>query len=279
MHSKMDINILRTLDVEELIIVECRLKNSIINLNQLISELYSENCRISQHNLELKRLKNRFPNATERIGNLFKDAIFYKFNSSEKILPKQFNCSPKYNGYESKCEIDTYKRDSATKLEETNNVQINTTINANNHSILLKDTDSSQLTTCVQQIPTPTSDDTLNYNQSYTSSEITSQSCRGRIISTGDESMVQHEIDILIDENSYVKIKFPRFENDQSRGNFTKEIIKSIGLKPIYFDCIKSILRDIESGRKCIGNMIDIANLDPWENSHDYIFLNNQLKV
>lgn len=278
MHSKMDINILRTLDIQELIVVESRLKSSIINLNQLISELYGENCRISQHNLELKRLKNRFPNATEKIGNLFKCAIFSQFNSSEKITPKQFDCNPKENCYESRYEIDTFKRNSATKLQETNSTQMSTAVDTNNDSILSKDIDRSKLTTCVQQIGASICYDEPNSNKNDTNSEHL-QNCRRKTTITGNENMTQYEIDMLVDENSYVEIKFPSFENDQSRENFTKEIIKSIGLKPIYFDCIKSILRDIESGRKCVDNMIDIANLDPWGNNNDEIFLKNQSKV
>ncbi|KAH8584098.1 uncharacterized protein ELE39_002856 [Cryptosporidium sp. chipmunk genotype I] len=257
----MDIDMLKTLDLEELIIIESRLKNSIFDLNKLILELYNENCRILHRNLELNNLKNRSPNAKEGIGNLLKSAFFPKFNKLEefKSLPFEYNFI-KSDGRISKC--DNGHKVLFNNYEEKKNYKKS---NVNNHFTKSKVVANDQDLPLVKKIPASTCHANLDSNQYDLKPEPISKN-EGKAISIEYGNMAKHIINLLIDGNNCVKIKFSKFENDQIRENFAKEIIKDIGLKPIYFDCVKRLLKDIESGSEHVENLIDIANLDPWEN-------------
>ncbi|KAJ1611341.1 hypothetical protein OIY81_775 [Cryptosporidium canis] len=265
----MDVNILKTLDVDELIIIESRLKSSIANLNQLLSELYNENCRISISNLELKELRNRSPSAAERIGNIVKHAVFSQLKCQGRDSPIEFHDCYKSSDRKLNCGVGNLGRDSKIKIEEASCSQIDSNVDTNEHSVLLNLNDSRPISIDEQIL---CSNNCGSHNQN-TSCVLVSRNFLADDIKANDESADLHMVDILLDENSYAKIKFSRFDDDQSREGFVKDIIENIGLKPIYFDCIKNILKDIEDGRKCIDNVIDIADLDPWENNHDGIFL------
>ncbi|KAJ1606774.1 hypothetical protein OJ253_2634 [Cryptosporidium canis] len=266
----MDVNILKTLDVDELIIIESRLKSSITNLNQLLSELYNENCRISISNLELKELRDRNPSAAERIGNIVKHAVFSQLKCQGRDSPMEFHDCYKSSDRKLNCEVGNLGRDSNINIEEACCSQIDSNVNTNEYSVLLNVNDSRPISIDEQIL---CSNNRGSHNRNTTSCVLVSRNFLANDINTNDENADLHIIDILLDENSYAKIKFSRFDDDQSREGFVKYIIENIGLKPIYFDCIKNILKDIEDGRECINNVIDIANLDPWENNHDGIFL------
>ncbi|OII71315.1 uncharacterized protein cubi_01790 [Cryptosporidium ubiquitum] len=263
----MDINILKNLDIDELIVIEARLKNSILDLNKLINELYKENCRILRHNLELNNLKNRFPNTKERIGNLLKSAFFSQFNNSEKSESIKFGCSSTTNGeYISKHGIDHGKLFS--NCEEKKNYTIEKP-NINYHLMPTKEAKCNQHVSYIEKIPDSIFNGNLDSNKYDLKPKPISQKLGDRVTSIEYGNMAEHTINLLIDEENYVKIRFSKFENDQSREGFVKEIIEIVGLKPIYFDCMKNLLKNIEIKNDCIENLIDIANLDPWENYHE----------
>lgn len=264
----MDVNILETLDERELIIIESRLKNSIIDLNKLILELYNENCRISQHNLELNNLKNKSPNTKERIGSLLKSAFFSQFNSSEKAESIILSCSSQINReYTSKCESNNER---LFKCEETKNCTIKKP-NINGSLKSSKDLTYNHQFSCIRK--TPVSICHINSNQYDLKLKPIRRKSRGQTVSIEHGDTLNYTISLLVDGNICVEIKFSKFENDKNRENFAKEIIENIGLKPIYLDCIKNLLKDIEIGNESIGTIIDIANLDPWDNYNDISIL------
>ncbi|CUV06088.1 unnamed protein product [Cryptosporidium hominis] len=264
----MDANILEMIDLEELIMIEGRLKNSILDLNKLVFELYNENCRILQHNLELNSLKNKSSNARERMGKLLKNAFFPKFNKLEEFD----SLSLTYNSKNDVCLSKYDKNDKAlfNHCEETKNF-IGKKPDLNNHfkqSKVMKYGQNPPLFKEVQSSDNHTSQDS---NQCDLNPESSSKNNEGQAVNVEYGDVTKHVINLLINENNYVKIQFSEFENDQIREDFAKEIIKSIGLKPIYFDCIKNLLKHIESKSEHVENLIDIANLDPWENDHKFL--------
>ncbi|KAK9172483.1 hypothetical protein CmeUKMEL1_18680 [Cryptosporidium meleagridis] len=263
----MDANILEMLDLEELLIIEGRLKSSILDLNKLVFELYNENCRILQHNLELNRLKNRPSNAKERIEKIFKGVFFSKFNKLEEFdsLSLAYNskndfCLSKYDKNDKSLfnHCEETKNFIAEKSGLNNHLKQSNVMKYNQNPPLFEEAQASDFHT--RQVS----------NQCDLNPETTSKNNEGQavIIEYGD--VAKHVINLLINENNYVKVQFSEFENDQIREDFAKEIIKSIGLKPIYFDCIKNLLKNVESQSENVENLIDIANLDPWENDHKF---------
>ncbi|KAF7457228.1 hypothetical protein HWI79_2183 [Cryptosporidium felis] len=246
----MDITLIETLRTEELIEIEERLKNSVTNLHQLITELYNENHRLSYNNTILKNLADQRTSKRTGIAKELAKSAFWnnsKILGGNKFIEKKNIESSLFTVHKNHSKINLEQTDTndhengytSSGLSNTSEARLNISKNPSNTYVYALSSDNS----------VPTKQGILRNDP---------------IFSIGDEYKGEYTINMLVDQNEYVRIRFSNLNSENERETFVREIIRAVGLKAIYFDCIKTLLKSIErKGEKIVYN-IDIADLDPW---------------
>lgn len=265
----MESDSFESLSFEELVIIETRIKHSVDNLKALVNELKTENERLFLNN---SHLKNSIKQSKNKKFNKFESLIMHTLGvrnlcSSDGILKesqihdnkimrsKNFQNFKKYS----------FNLKSSHKIDGTPNI-LESKIRPTEDTSIVETAKNSQLSNFNSKV---LSNESLSlYDLNVESNlETNSHICIKRpeyIFKYGDSP--SFKVKLLLDNGEFAEIKFCKFEEDSERSNFVKKLIKSIGLKSIYFNCINNLLKRIEIGHN-VEFTVDIATLDPWEGS------------
>ncbi|KAK6590749.1 hypothetical protein RS030_132069 [Cryptosporidium xiaoi] len=243
----MDEKILSSLPVEVLRGVETRISKSVVNLQCLINELKDENIRLSCQNYTVeKQIKSR-----KYTANSISNYVMEKFGIGvicQDGIDRTQKKEPNGVAHNS---TGANKEAPITRINETNDTELKS-----KHKEFISDTGE-----LVSEVEFNSGD---KAESSEEGSDVTGKRARELIPPIYHGSGMRFKLIILLDAEKYVEIRFCKFSNESERDDFVGKVIGSIGLKSVYFDCIRNLVIEIEEKGSYDPFEVDIADLDPW---------------
>ncbi|KAH8741523.1 hypothetical protein FG386_003165 [Cryptosporidium ryanae] len=245
----MNEKILSSLAIEELRGIEKRILNSVLNLRSLINELKNENVRLSHKSYALKKKIDKNKKYAGSIGNYIMKKIGIDISNKRNFVGIQ------------ESELDSKTDDSIVINEKVAETCINEDKQCKN-----------EVQSKFSEFRGETEEPNFKVKSNISEKTITSKevNCIASREIGKSTLIIEHgsgrrfELNILLDVDKLAKIRFCRFIEESERDDFVGKVIENIGLKSVYFDCIKNLIMDIEKKNFYNIHEVDIADFDPW---------------